>query len=56
MARWTRGVLLGAAALSMSACTTVQRAFAERDGYYTRNLPDLDDNDVLQFAQRQNNL
>jgi hypothetical protein len=42
--------------LALSACSTIKQGFADRQGAYTRNLPDLNDIDGRQFAERQNNL
>lgn len=52
----TKFLVAGASLLALSACATVRQGFADRQGAYTRNLPDLNDMDVRQFAERQNNL
>jgi len=49
-------LVAGASLLALSACTTVKQAWDDRQGAYTRNLPDLNDDDARQFAERQNNL
>lgn len=49
-------LIAGASLLALSACTTVKQAWDDRQGAFTRNLPDLNDNDARQFAERQNNL
>jgi hypothetical protein len=51
-----RLLVIGASVLALSACTTVKQAWDDRQGAFTRNLPDLNDNDARQFAERQNNL
>ena len=48
--------ILVAALLSGTGCTTVKKAWTDRAGYYTQNMPDLDDENVRQFARRQNNI
>lgn len=52
----SRFLVVGASVLALSACTTVRQAWDDRQGAFTRNLPDLNDNDARQFAERQNNL
>jgi hypothetical protein len=52
----TKLLVAGASVLALTACSTVKQAFDDRRGAYTRNLPDLNDVDARQFAERQNNL
>lgn len=52
----SRFLAAAASVLALSACSTVKQAFDDRRGAYTRNLPDLNDVDARQFAERQNNL
>jgi hypothetical protein len=42
------------AALSVSACSTVNDALGARRGYYTQNLAEMSDEDVQDFAAKQN--
>jgi hypothetical protein len=49
-------LVLIAALLSGSGCANLRQAWHEREGYYTRNLPDLDDEDISEFAMRQNKI
>jgi hypothetical protein len=53
---FTKLLVAGASVVALSACSTVRQGFMDRQGAYTRNLPDLNDIDARQFAERQNNL
>jgi uncharacterized lipoprotein len=54
MKRTHQTVLVACAALSVSACSTVNDALGARRGYYTQNLAEMSDEDVQDFAAKQN--
>lgn len=52
----SRFLVVGASLVALSACTSVQEGLSARRGYYTKNVPDFDQKDVVDFADRQNRI
>jgi hypothetical protein len=56
MSKITRLLVIGASVMALSACTSIQEGLSARRGYYTQNVPDFNQQDIVKFTEHQNRI